>query len=505
MNIEIMKNIYLLILTLISLGIQSQTKGDFIDIAIDQEITEVQPMTGIVFWQGSYTNTDAVSLEFSYMLFNDIVSDSGVYDWSKVEEKLSDIASRNHQAIFRFRYAYVGQETSVPDYIKERPDYNETEGVSEGQTTWFPDWTNEELKRFSLEFYTQFAEKYDQDPRLAFVQVGFGLWGEYHIYDGPFELGVTFPSKEFQTVFFEHLDSVWLNTYWSISIDAADNKYSPLEEQPEMLDIVFGLFDDSFMSSEHAQYNELNWNFFDRNRYQIAPAGGELNYYTNYDQEHVLDLPNGAHGESFEDASARFHITYMIGADQPKYQTIERIKQASMATGYRFKIISFKASADSSIVEITNEGAAPIYYDAYPSVNGVRANVSLRFLDHDATKTFFIPSGGNNPQLKIESDYILEGQRIGYFGTLNSNVQQLERKTLVKLYPSILKNNEPLHIETFQNTPINLSIYNLSGKLYLTTSLTNQCVIATNKLDSGMYIIYLQAENFFQTQKIIIQ
>ena len=29
----------------------------------------------------------------------------------------------------------------------------------------------------------EFAARYDDDPRIAFLQVGFGLWGEYHIYD----------------------------------------------------------------------------------------------------------------------------------------------------------------------------------------------------------------------------------------------------------------------------------------------------------------------------------
>lgn len=498
----------LIILTIIfsTLAGQSQTKDDFINIEINQEITEVQPMTGIVLWQGSYTNTDAISLEFSYMLFNDVVSDSGVYNWSIVEEKLDDIASRDHQAIFRFRYAYVGRETSVPDYIKARPDYNETEGISEGQTTWFPDWTNEELKRFSLEFYTQFAARYDNDPRLAFVQVGFGLWAEYHIYDGPFELGVTFPSKEFQTTFFEHLDSVWLNTYWSISIDAADNKYSPLEEQPEMLDIVFGLFDDSFMSSGHAQYNELNWNFFDRNRYQIAPAGGELNYYTSYDQQHVLDWPNGAHGESFESAAERFHITYMIGADQPNYQTNERIKQASMATGYRFKIVSFQASADSSIIEIINEGSAPIYYDAYPTVNGVRATESLKYLDHNATQTFYIPSGENDPVLSIESDAILTGQSIGFYGTLNSDVNEIKNQNnLALVYPNLTEKGTPIIIEIMNNQEATTELYQISGHLLFSYIFIKQYSLSTNELKPGMYILKIHQDGNTQTNKIIIQ
>ena len=150
-------------------------------------------MTGMVYWENSgQNNTEVISLEFSYMLFDHVVRDSGVYNWEEVERKLDDIASRKHQAIFRFRYVYPGYETSVPGYILQRDDYHETVGKSEGKVTHFPDWTNAELKRFSLEFYTKFAERYDNDPRLAFIQVGFGLWAEYHIYDGRFDGGGPF-------------------------------------------------------------------------------------------------------------------------------------------------------------------------------------------------------------------------------------------------------------------------------------------------------------------------
>ena len=187
----------------ISLAQTYKSVNEFSDIEIDAQITEVQPMTGIVLWTtNSKKNTDAISLEYSYMLYNNVVDENGDYDWQIVEDLFADIASQKHQAVIRFRFVYPGYETSVPDYIKNRNDYTETKGTSEGQETWFPDWTNAELQSFTLDFYTQFAEKYDNDPRLAFIELGFGLWAEYHIYDGPFILGETFPSKEFQTDFF---------------------------------------------------------------------------------------------------------------------------------------------------------------------------------------------------------------------------------------------------------------------------------------------------------------
>ncbi|MBD3243328.1 MAG: DUF4832 domain-containing protein, partial [Chitinivibrionales bacterium] len=288
----------------LALTVVGTVNAQFRDIELHASVAAVQPMTGIVLWaDNANRNTDAIQLEYSYMLYNDVVADQGVYEWAAVDNLLDAVAGRGHQAILRFRFVYPGHETSVPDYIKARGDYTETVGQSEGRTTAFPDWTNAELQRFTLEFYERFAQRYDQDPRLAFVQTGFGLWAEYHIYDGPFILGTTFPSKAFQTAFFQHLDTVFVQTPWSISIDAADDTYSPFSADPDLLAIDFGLFDDSFMHENHAGYNADCWVFFGDQRHRRSPAGGEFSYYTSYDQEHVLD-PAGIHGTTFEEASA---------------------------------------------------------------------------------------------------------------------------------------------------------------------------------------------------------
>jgi len=332
---------------------------------------------------------------------------------------LARVARRGHQAIMRFRFVYPGYTTAVPAYIKALSDYHETQGTSEGEATWFPDWRHAELQRFTLEFYSRFAARYDSDPRLAFLQTGFGLWAEYHIYDGPFILGTTFPSKAFQEQFVRHLDTVFVNTTWSISIDAADGTYSPFEAQPTLKALGFGLFDDSFMHEDHAGYNTDCWNFFDRTRYLTQPAGGEFSYYTTYDQQHVLD-PAGPYGTPWETFAANFHITYMIGNDQPDYQTMARIRQASMASGYRFRVTSFRASADSSIVTVQNAGVAPIYRDAYVAVNGVRASESLKLLAPGQSLVCHVSAGGASPTLAIASDHLVAGQSIEYEANLTN-------------------------------------------------------------------------------------
>ncbi len=468
----------------------------FSDVTVESTITDVQPMTGIVLWTTSpKKNTDAISLEYSYMLYNQVVSEEGVYDWTVVDNLLNAVASRGHQAILRFRFVYVGYHTSVPQYIKDLPDYHETEGLSEGQTTWFPDWTHQKLKDFTLEFYTRFAERYDNDPRLAFLQTGFGLWAEYHIYDGPFVLGQTFPGKAFQAQFLSHLDSVFLNTPWSISIDAADETYSPFDIQPDLLQIRFGNFDDSFMCQQHHWENEGNWIFFGAERYKTSPAGGEFSYYTDWDQEHVLDLPDGAHGISYEDFARKFLISYIIGNDQPDYQPMERIKEAGLASGYKFWVESFKTAPDSAIVKIKNIGVGSFYYDAYPAVNGVRATESLKYLAKGEERTFHIAAGGNNPILTIECDRLVSGQHIDFYGTtyVPVSTKELAQKDFkFQVYPTCVKIGTDISITLEETRPIRgfLNLYSESGRLIKRQNLLSEDnTLKTSDLSEGVYFL----------------
>jgi hypothetical protein len=336
------------------------------------------------------------------------------WDWDGVEQLLDNIASHGHQAVLRFFYVYPGYPTTVPGFIKAMDDYVETSGVTEGQPTDFPDWGNATLQAFTLEFFSEFAKRYDDDPRLAFLEVGFGLWAEYHIYEPGEILGENFPSVAFQTAFLEHMDSTFETLRFAISIDAATEDIGPFDDTPALRELAFGLFDDSFLHEEHGDYNKWCFDQFGDAKRLAAPVGGELSYYTDYDQEHALDLPDGPHGILFEELAAQYNVTFMIGSDQPTYQSWERIQEAGMALGYRFEVIGFKASNDASVVTVVNNGIAPIYYDAFVAVNGVRAGESLKGLGPGETGVYQIGAGKEAPVLTIECDRLVDGQQISF-------------------------------------------------------------------------------------------
>ncbi len=398
--------------------------GDFKAIPLVSEITGVQPMTGIVLWANSHnssllkTASEYVQLEYAYLDPAKTVIGAGNYDWSSLEATLNAVRSRGKQMVLRFAYAFPGQTTNVPNYIKALPDYNETSGITEGRRTYFPDWSNAELQKAHIDLYTAFAERYDNDPRIAFLQVGFGLWSEYHIYQPGVQLGVNFPTKAFQTEFLNHMDDIFDALQWSVSIDAGVQTVSAFQNGSSLMNLDFGVFDDSFMHENHSGYNESMWNHFNYpQRYKKSVQGGEFNYYTNFDQQNVLN-PEGIHGRTFADQSAKFHISYMIGNDQPNYQSNQRIREAGLSTGYRFKITSFQASSNQSKVSVTNTGVAPIYYDAFVTVNNVAATQSLKGLLPGTSADFTIAAGGSNPVLSIEADRLVDGQRIEFEANL---------------------------------------------------------------------------------------
>lgn len=420
-------------LKVLLLAVSFAFAADWAPLPLRLEATGVQPMTGIVLWADHERNTtDAIALEFSYMSFASVSPAEGVWNWKPVDSLLDAIASRKHQAVLRFRYEYVAMRTTVPAWIQAKAGYQETVGKSEGQDTWFSDWRSEDLKKFSLDFHTAFAARYQDDPRLAFVQVGFGLWAEYHIYEGPMILGRTFPDRAFQARFFTHLDTVYTRLPWSISIDAA-NDWGPFDSLPALKSLRFGLFDDSFLHKTHDADNRPNWLYFGADRWKRRMAGGELSYFSDsgFDQLHALDAA-GMYGRTFESQAARYGISFMIGSDQPSYQTLDRIKAASRSTGYRFRAVAWDASPDSFRLCVKNDGVAPLYRDAWPVVGPDTGRASLKGLVPGDSLWYWFRArvGGAPPPVpRLVCGHCLPGKGIELEADLSGNAAVIDRRS----------------------------------------------------------------------------
>ena len=396
------------------------------------------PLKGLVLWsdeaRGNPELSRAISLEFAYVLPCDLVTGlapdgAPVIDWAPLDRLLDDIASRNHQAILRFRYEYPGEPlggvrgaTAVPACVKNLPGYNETfaRNPNGDGPTWYADWSHPALRDFTLRFFSAFAARYDADPRLAYLEAGFGHWSEWHTFGTPLRPGVNFPDADYQAAFLRHLAALFRHTPWLISIDAAEPDHSPAATDSTLSALPFGLFDDSFMHRHHdiAQgdgHNERCWLAFGSDRWQRAPAGGEISYYEDPDQRRFLS-PLGLHGITFAAAAAKYHITFMIANDAitGPYATPSHFRAAANSCGYRFRLVHSSSNGTNLLVRIANDGVAPLYHDAHPAIGPHTATDTLRGLLPGATRDFVLPLPAPPPAdpaalLRLVSPKLLPG------------------------------------------------------------------------------------------------
>ena len=431
--------------------VSDNAKDAFKAIPLNSTISQVQPMTGIVYWadeDDDLLKTAPIQLEFSHIYYDEIVSVKGQYNWQCIDDLLDKIKDRGHQAVIRFTDISGGtsqicdpgkkkklEDTSVPAYVKKSNGYAETKKKVQGNNLFLTNWKHPELRSFVLDFFKEFATRYDKDSRIAFVQVGFGIWSEYHLDPYQPKLDVDFPDRDFQKTFIEHLNTHFKETLWMISLDAHEPKRTPFATDEKLIGIPFGIFDDSFLDKNYTR-KQVRWNVFGSERWKTNPIGGE---FAN-DVRKLKSLYTSAPYEvTFDSLSSTMHTTFMLGS--PKYKDgggwkpfdSQLVLKSGQKFGYQFKILKFGYNAVKSFVTVQNVGNAPIYYDAYVAVcnelaptncstmENIKQDVKslIRMLPNE-TRDFDIDRGGNNLILKIESKRLVPGQKIGYEADLKS-------------------------------------------------------------------------------------
>ncbi len=398
-----------------------------------------EPLKGLALWSDNDSMEElsgSISLEFGYWFPAQVVRGKRngelLYDWTAFDRWLDAVKTRGHKAIVRFRYEYPGEAatrggvrgaTGVPAYIKASPDYRETfsQNPNGDGPTYYADWRNAELKSFTLRFYEDFAARYDRDPRVAFVEIGFGHWSEYHIEGTPLRLGVNFPDKTYQSEFLRRMDGLFRETPWLLSIDAAEKERSPIVSDPALLSLGFGLFDDSFLHAEHERaqgdgYNEACFEALGAaSRWKRAPVGGEISYDKDSDQKNFLG-PKGIHGWTWERAAKKYHVTFMIANDatEGRFATPARVLEAGRNAGYRLRASGFKAGGGRAEVTIENVGIAPVYHDLRVEMGHICGKTSLRGLQPGEKRHFSVEGVNEITEPRIVGIKLYPGETIPY-------------------------------------------------------------------------------------------
>ena len=143
-------------------------------------------------WYNDYDasrNVIPAALEWYYIGFDDLLIDDPdvvgndlAFNWTKLENALTDSAGRSMHAVFTIVCHYPGQPLMLPPYLLNNPSlklhpYDDFLGGGLS-----PDYGDPLLLR-AIEHLVSALGKYDGDQRIASIHAGLlGYWGEWHTY-----------------------------------------------------------------------------------------------------------------------------------------------------------------------------------------------------------------------------------------------------------------------------------------------------------------------------------
>jgi hypothetical protein len=307
--------------------------------------------------------------------------------WRELEPERGKLAFEELEQRFHFQ---AWQERGVKLILRFVMDYSEDERVHKD----IPDWLYEELngdgiwydaevgKGFSpnyenplllerhQELMQRLGERYNGDPRIAFIALGsLGHWGEWHTYQGD-DLYIPFPKLATSDQYVQH----YLEAF-------PDKQLLMRRPHPIAREEGLGLFNDMF-GSERATDDFVSWfgegyesqlagEFIPEmaDFWQTAPSGGE---FTNAGRLRMYFTEEGL--SSIIEQARQSHTSW-LGPSTPIDTTLDaleesRLEQFLKSLGYRYTIetavLPVESEAGQSVpvnLTIRNEGIAPFYYE----------------------------------------------------------------------------------------------------------------------------------------------
>ena len=165
----------------------------FPDAALSAELQHLQyqekheafanPLKGWVIWgENHITPPQPTTLFFSYRSQGELEPEEGKFDFESWENEVwQHWTDQGMKAIFRVHLDYPGRPIGIPRWLLDA-------GVSATQYEQFGGgWSLDYEHPLFLEkiriLIAKLGERYDHDPRVAFLDVGIlGHWGEWHTY-----------------------------------------------------------------------------------------------------------------------------------------------------------------------------------------------------------------------------------------------------------------------------------------------------------------------------------
>ncbi len=405
------KVFFILLLSSVLLCSSSSDSSELKEIEY-QENHEViaNPLKGWVVW-GENTSTlpQPATLFFTYRSWRSLEPEEGQFDFDSWEYEIWEHwTSQGMKAIFRVYIDYPGRPTGTPQWLIDADVFMTRYEEYGGGLS--PDYKNPLFLEKVKLLIQKLGERYDNDPRVAFLDVGIlGHWGEWH----------TYPHEEL---------------------------FAPVRVQREVVDSFTGAFNNKKMMLRYPNYwtaqepvgyrddcfyddteGPEDWYFFSRFKsakaesiWETQPIGGEFCgggqgaiTKTLADPVKCIRLIRQGHFSHLGPAGGA-----MQASDDAHQNNIDAMHRA---LGYRFVLRNARfpgnlanGNTNKLYLTIENVGSAPFYYHWPLQITWLNSNnqiVSTQKTDidirqwlpgaHEITIDLIIPEIDKSADLKL--------------------------------------------------------------------------------------------------------
>lgn len=329
------------------------------------------PLKGLVPYATPAKDRFPHSMEFFYISMSDVVKAPGKYDWSALEKRLQDIASRGNQAIFRFYLEYPGKDSGIPEHLirgglKVHRYTNTNTAPFPPTEVITPDYEDPNLRKELTDFIAAFGKHYDADPRIGFITAGLlGTWGEWHTHPR----NELFASKAVQREVMDAYEKSFRTTPILLRYPAGEENQSKAENASR----PFGYHDDSFAwATLETGRKQDDWFFIPSlktagptamDRWKTHPIGGEIRPEA---WGVVFDPSPPAPVHNFDLCVTETHVSWLMDTgmfrEKAKPERHARALEAVRRMGYEFRVTSLTLDKNSLELTLINQGLAPFYH-----------------------------------------------------------------------------------------------------------------------------------------------
>lgn len=317
------------------------------------------PLKGFVPYSGDGLDGQfPFSMEWFYIGLKDIMDGQKSFTFEKsLEKKLKEASSRGKQSIFRIYLDYPSKGHAVPQFLIDNghkliPYKNDD---TDNKGGFSPDYKDEKLVRAMEGSIIAMGKKYDGDPRIGFITVGYlGHWGEWHTYPNNHLMA----KRDVQLRVIKAFHTAFKKTQF-------------LLRYPDQWDesIPCGFHDDSF-AVETLYHKKKDWHFMSKatksatlSVWKTHAIGGEL--YPPF-QKKIWTSKPPKKAENYDTCVKETHCSWLINnaVFNGKWDKEVKVKAISAAKhlGYELYVKEFQLKAGLLKVKILNKGVAPFYY-----------------------------------------------------------------------------------------------------------------------------------------------